>query len=292
MRVEEIVTDKIIKLLEQGCPPWHKPWTVRGIAPANAISQKPYNGINVLMLACSGYQSPYWLTYKQATESKGNVRKGEKGSMVIFAKPIVSKDDEDNSQPGEIKLERHRGAILRYYTVFNLEQTENCQLDLPAPPEIKEHQKIERCEQIYNEMPDRPELTNSAATRQFQAFYSKSGDYVNIPALNTFDSPEFYYSVLFHELTHSTGSVKRLHWPSLVDALRFGDTNYSKEELVAEMGAAMLAGLTGIEQLTIENSASYLQSWIKRMKSDPKLVISAAAQAQKAVDYILNRTHP
>jgi antirestriction protein ArdC len=112
---------------------------------------------------------------------------------------------------------------------------------------------------------------------------------VNVPDLSCFDQAEEYYSVIFHELTHSTGHVSRLNRETLTQMVRFGDTNYSKEELVAEMGSAFLAGLTGIDLMTIPNSAAYLASWIRRLRGEPKLVISAAAQAQKAVDFILNR---
>ena len=110
-----------------------------------------------------------------------------------------------------------------------------------------------------------------------------------MPRREAFDSPEFYYSVLFHELTHSTGAVNRLNRSTLNQALKFGDTNYSKEELVAEMGSSFLSGHTGIEQVTLNNSAAYLNSWIRTLKGDAKLVIVAAAAAQKATDYILNR---
>ncbi len=284
MRVEEIITERIVKLLEAGTPPWHKPWTVRGVAPTNAISKRPYSGINVLMLASQAYGSPYWLTFKQAKEAKGSVKKGEHGSIVVFAKR-----DSKEVEGEDGAIEERSYTVLRYYTIFNVEQTEGCNLNLPEPPKLQEHERIERCEQVYANYPGKPELRSDAAMRQFQAYYDRAADYVNVPAIGAFDNPEHYYSVLFHELTHSTGHGKRLNRETLTQALHFGSTNYSKEELVAEMGAAFLAGLTGIEQVTIENSAAYLNSWIGRLKGDPKLVISAAAQAQKAVDYILNR---
>jgi antirestriction protein ArdC len=284
MRVEEIITDRIVKLLEQGTPPWHKPWSSRGVLPQNAISRQDYHGINVLMLACAGYKSPYWLTFNQAKTAKGSVRKGEHGSMVVFAKRS-SKEVETDA--GEI--EERTFTVLRYYTVFNVEQTEGCRLNLPELTILTEHEKIDRCEAVYANMPNRPGLRSDSPSRQFQAYYSQTLDYVNLPARHCFHQPEEYYSTLYHELTHSTGHASRLNRETLTQAVKFGDTNYSKEELVAEMGAAFLAGLTGIDLLTIPNSAAYLNSWIRRLRGEPKLVISAAAQAQKAVDYILNR---
>jgi antirestriction protein ArdC len=133
IRVEEIITDRIIKLLEAGTAPWHKPWSVRGVAPTNAISKQEYHGINVLMLASAGYQSPYWLTFNQAKAAKGTVRKGEHGSIVVFAKR-ASKEIETDS--GE--TEKRSYSVLRYYSVFNLEQTEGCSLTLPEAPTLNQ----------------------------------------------------------------------------------------------------------------------------------------------------------
>ena len=187
--------------------------------------------------------------------------------------------------------------MLRYYTVFNAEQTEGCRL----PNDAKDgatfeptFDPIDACEAIYANMPNRPRLEHDATMavtrgQRFEAYYSSGIDTVVMPRREAFDSPEFYYSVLFHELTHSTGASHRLNRPTLNQAIKFGDTNYSKEEIVAEMGASFLAGHTGIEQVTLTNNAAYLAGWIKALKGDAKLVIVAAAAAQKATDYILNR---
>jgi antirestriction protein ArdC len=187
--------------------------------------------------------------------------------------------------------------MLRYYTVFNAEQTEGCRLPADAQdgaPLEPSFSPIEACEAIYANMPNRPRLEYGATTaitrgHRFEAYYTAGSDSVVMPRREAFDSPEFYYSVLFHELTHSTGASHRLNRPTMNQAVKFGDTNYSKEEIVAEMGASFLAGHTGIEQVTLNNSAAYLASWIRVLKGDAKLVIIAAAAAQKAADYILNR---
>jgi antirestriction protein ArdC len=285
MRVEEIITDKIVKLLEAGTAPWHKPWSTAGVSPSNAISRKAYRGINVLLLGCQPYSSPFWLTFKQAKDAGGSVKKGEKGSAIVFWKQLTKEQEQADGS-----VEERKFGMLRYYTVFNVEQTEACKLDLPAAVESSPVERIEHCERVYRDMAGKPELRHDAPQARFQAYYSPSLDYINLPAIERFDKAEFYYSVMFHELTHSTGHASRLDRATLTQMVRFGDTNYSKEELVAEMGAAMLAGITGIEQYTIENSAAYLNSWIGKMKGDPRLVIQAASQAQKAVDHILNRT--
>jgi antirestriction protein ArdC len=201
---------------------------------------------------------------------------------------------EIESPDGEIE-ERHF-PMLCYYTVFNAEQTEKCRLPSDADDSNPEptFDPIEACEAIHCNMPNPPRLEHGATmaiTRghRFEAYYSAGTDTVVMPRREAFDSPEFYYSVLFHELTHSTGATHRLNRSTLNQALKFGDTNYSREELTAEMGAALLAGHSGIEQVTLANNAAYLASWIGTLKGDPKLVIVAAASAQKAVDYILAR---
>lgn len=291
MKVEEIITEKIIKMLEQGTVPWHKPWKGSDgqtlFPPANAVSNRPYRGVNVFLLLVQGYQSRYWLTYKQAQQLGGNVKRGEKGTMIVFWKPTsYTKKNDDGS------TEEKDSLVLRYYTVFNTEQCENVKLpkgravvepvdgmdDKPA------FTPIEACAAVYLNMPDRPMLQH----RGGQAYYNKNGDYIVLPEQTAFDSPEEYYSTLFHEMTHSTGAKKRLDRKTLVDAVAFGDTNYSKEELVAEMGASFLAGHCGIDHKTLGNSAAYLAGWISKLKGEPKLVIGAASAAQKAVDFILN----
>lgn len=296
MKVDEIITERIVKLLEAGSVPWHKPWANRQTRadafPRNAITKRHYRGINVFILASQSYGSPYWLTYKEALAVGGHVKAGEHGTPIVFWKWL---DRAIEKSDGSID-EKHF-PMLRYYTVFNAEQTEGCKLPADAKdgtiPEPA-FNPIEACEAVYANMPKRPTLEHGATVaitrgRRLEAYYSTGADTVVMPRREAFDSPEFYYSVLFHELTHSTGAVHRLNRPTLNQALKFGDTNYSKEELVAEMGAAFLSGHTGIEQVTLANNTAYLASWIRVLKGDAKLVIVAAAAAQKAVDYILNR---
>jgi antirestriction protein ArdC len=295
MKVEEIITDRIVKLLEAGTVPWHKPWANGENAgngmPRNAVSKRHYRGINVFILASQAYSSPCWLTYKEAVRLGGHVRKGEYATPIIFWKWLAREVEKDDGT-----LTEKQFPFLRYYNVFNTEQTEGCRLpsDSVVEGEGKAFDQIAACEAVYANMPNRPELYHGATEsilrgRKLEAYYSPSADRVVMPRREAFDSPEFYYSVLFHELTHSTGSRSRLSRETLTQALHFGDTNYSREELVAEMGASFLSAHTGIEQVTLENSAAYLASWIRRLKGDPRLVIIAAASAQKAVDYILNR---
>lgn len=283
MSVYENITDRIIKQLEAGTAPWHKPWASRGDAgiPRNLRTLKPYRGINVWILMSAGYTSPYFVTFKQAQELGGNVQKGEKGLPVAFYK--FDEYAKENKDTGE--TEKHNSVIVRFYTVFNVSQCEHLQVTPVPPPDTHpDVPAIDLCEQVVAGWSGKPMIRHEGD----KASYHKILDYINMPARNAFDSAEEYYSTLFHELTHSTGHPNRLNRATLTDFERFGDGNYSREELVAEMGAAFLCGFNGIENRTINNSAAYLASWLKVLKEDNRMVLIAATQAQKAVDLILN----
>jgi antirestriction protein ArdC len=276
--VPEIITESILKQLEQGVAPWRKPWSTS--VPRNLISKKPYRGLNVFLLATQGYGSPYWVTFNQAKQLGAHVRQGEKSSLVSFWK--FNEYAKENRETGE--TENKTSVLLRYYRVFNIEQCDG--LKALHGDEQKPVNPIEECESIANRMPNAPRIEQHS-----HAFYRSSADIVGMPPRNCFESPEAYYSTLFHELTHSTGHKSRLNrFGDNSTDHQFGSESYSKEELIAEMGAAMLAGIAGISQATLGNSASYLQSWINRLKSDSRLIISAASHAQKAADYILGKT--
>lgn len=251
----------------------------------NYVSKKAYRGINVFLLLCAPFDCPYFVSYKQATEL--GVRKGEKGFPVVFwnwfAKrlngvPVIGSNGKPEMVP-----------FLRYYTVFNLEQCEGIEWEKPAQPIAPpQFTPIESAAQIVSGMPNAPMIRHSGN----RACYTPTFDIVNMPAQDSFPIAEEYYNTLFHELTHATGHTSRLARKGVMDsAAAFGSDTYSREELVAEMGAAFLSGHSGILHKTVNNSASYLQSWIKVLKSDSKLVVTAAAQAQKASDYILNVKH-
>jgi antirestriction protein ArdC len=273
--VYEIVTEQIIRQLEQGVAPWHKPW--RTEAPCNLVSGKPYRGINVFLLASQGYGSRYWLTFNQANKLGGHIRKGEKSSIVTF----WNIGDEKIVQDADGNTRKSKPFLLRYYRVFNVEQTDGIADKLGLGNAAPRVASIEQCEAIVKGMPNVPAMQQDA-----RAWYRPSTDTVGMPARGLFNSPEAYYSTLFHELTHSTGHASRVGREGIEQLNTFGSESYSKEELVAEMGAAMLCGLTGVAPQTLENSAAYLQSWLGVLKSDSRMVVSAASQAQKAADYI------
>ena len=273
--VYQIVTDQIIKQLQSGVAPWRKPW--RTEMPCNLVSGKEYRGINPFLLAPQGYGSRYWLTFNQANKLGGHIRKGEKSSIVTFWK--IGEEKIAKSADGTER--KSKPILLRFYRVFNIEQTEGIAEKLGLGNASPRVPSIDQCETIVSSMPNPPKREQSD-----RAWYRPSTDSVGMPSRNSFNSGEEYYSTLFHELTHSTGHAARIGREGIEQLNTFGSESYSKEELIAEMGAAMLCGVTGIAPTTISNSAAYLNSWIERLRGDSQLIISAASAAQKAADYI------
>jgi antirestriction protein ArdC len=271
--VFEIVTQTIIEKLEAGDCPWKRPWITT--APKNLVSQREYRGINTFLLSASGFPSPYWLTYAQASKLGGNVKKGEHGQIVVFWNVGREKLNPKN---GKIQ----KPFLLRYYRVFNLSQTEGIQAKLGInDADSTPKPCIEACDAIVCGMPNRPAIKASD-----RAWYRPSTDEVGIPDKTVFSSSEAFYATLFHELTHSTGHASRVGREGIEQLNSFGSESYSKEELIAEMGAAYLCGFSGISPVTVENSAAYLRSWISVLKGDSKLIVTAASAAQRAADYI------
>jgi antirestriction protein ArdC len=286
MNVYEIVTEKIINLLEQGVVPWRKPWTSTGM-PRNLVSKRPYRGINYFLLSASKYVSPFWLTFHQANELGGHVRKGEESTIVIFWKVEDSDEKAEDLDTKETEEKTHRRFLLRYYRVFNLEQCELPQAVLDRLPKIETHQHdpIEAVEKIIAGMPNPPEIVRVGS----KAFYSPATDRITLPPRELFISAEEEAATETHEIVHSSGSEKRLAREGLCEAAPFGSPVYSFEEMVAEMGAAYLCAEAGISNAVIRNQAAYVSGWLNRLRADRKLIVQAAAQAQKAADYVLNR---
>lgn len=280
-RVYEIVTEQMIKKLDEGIVPWHMPWKQDGSVPTNLISKKPYRGVNHMMLWGNTYASQYYVTFRQCKALGGSVRAGEHGHTVVFWKFFDAEgDDENNDEPrGET---RKRIPMLRYYTVFNVEQ---CEIDPSKIPsvQLEDFDPIERCENVVASMPNAPAIREGEA----RAYYRPSTDTINMPKKGLFEGAEHYYATLYHELTHSTGHPSRLNRDNGEAENRFGSNDYAKEELIAEMGAAYLCAECHIDAPTIDNSAAYIQSWIRRFRQKPRLLVSAAGKAQKAADYIL-----
>jgi antirestriction protein ArdC len=288
--VYEMVTDRIVEFIEKNEQlPWTKPWATVESEQQNFMSKKPYSGINALLTGISGFTSPYWLTLKQANELGGRVKKGAKSTPIIYWQPARTakkskkeKAEEDDENNQEYKLQH---GFHRPYSVFNAEQIEGIEFpDVELP--TYDFNPIEEAERVIEAMPNRPFIQ----TEGNGAFYSPFLDKVTVPSPQTFTCNEEFYSALFHELTHSTGH------PSRLDRFKadgcdhlFGSRTYSKEELVAEMGSAFILNSLRINtEHSDRNSAAYVKSWLKALKNDPKMVITAASKAGKAANYIMN----
>lgn len=278
------ITDKIVADLEQGERTWLKPWNAEHAAgritrPLRHNAQ-PYNGINVLMLWATavecGYAAPIWMTFRQAKELGAHVRKGEKGSLVVYANTITR--TETDAETGE--EEDRQIPFMKGYSVFNVEQIE----DLPAhfyavaEPQLDPVQRIEHAEEFF--------AATKADIRHGgnQAYYAIGADYVQMPPFEAFRDAESYYATLAHETTHWTRHPSRLERD--FGRKRFGDEGYAMEELVAELGSAFLAADLELTPEVREDHAAYIGSWLKVLKQDKRAIFSAAAHAQKAADHL------
>ncbi|HVM44974.1 MAG TPA: zincin-like metallopeptidase domain-containing protein [Candidatus Thermoplasmatota archaeon] len=277
------VTGRMIDALEGGVVPWRKPWTSMG-PHRNLVSGREYRGINVFLTALSamraGYAYPMWVTMRQANQLGGRVRAGERGTMVVFWEPRVDVRKNDTGEE-----EKVRRLVFKRYYVWNVEQVDGLVLpELPSAPGAESH---EGAEATWSAYADKPALHHGGGA----AFYAIGLDEIRLPPKASFEGTSAYYQVLFHEAIHSTGAKKRLNRSTLTQAGKFGDANYSQEELVAEMGGAMLLARTGLEP-AYENSAAYLRGWLKSLNDDKRLVVVAAQAAEKAARYVLGEREP
>lgn len=266
--IYELVTERILEKLEEGTIPWRKPWA-NGVA-MNWKTQTAYRGINQMLLDDGEYA-----TFKQITEAGGKVKKGAKSEIVVFWKWLEKENEEG-------KIEKI--PFLRYYRVFNIETMAEGIEPKRKKVEAKKHDPIEECQNIIKGYINKPSMYNISGAG---AWYRPNTDQLNVPPMQDFESVEEFYATTFHEMIHSTGSKDRLAREGVIGQISFGSEVYSKEELVAEIGAQMLCSLAQIDNVTLDNSVAYIQSWIKALKEDKTLLVKAGAQSQKAVDYIL-----
>ncbi len=275
------MTDRIIKELEYGTVPWHKPWCTVNGGCFNRISGRHYSLLNNLRLQHSGE----YATYEQWQSLGGRIRKGAKGEKILFWKEIEPDESKETDEVTE--TEQRRRFVLRYYTVFHISSVIGVE---PLPQDDMhehEHDRIQKAEELTWGYIGR-EGINLKEEPGNKAYYSPSEDRIQIPCLSQYEDVEEYYSTLMHEMIHSTGHEKRLNRPGLANA-SFGSEEYSKEELIAEIGAASILNGLGIEsENSFNNSISYIDGWIKKLKEDKYLIINAASAAEKAARYILN----
>lgn len=282
--IYQVVTDRILAQMEQGIIPWHKPWTTLGEGGAiNYVTRRPYSFLNQMLLGLSGE----WLTFKQAKSCGGNIKQGEKASVVVYYQMVEKKEINDK---GEEEIKSY--PVLKYYHVFHISQCEGIESKMQTEDADTTLQPQEKAENIifgYVSRKDAPKYINNQPSDQ--AYYQPSTDTVVVPMLSQYNNVNEYYSTNFHELIHSTGHKSRLDRLTTGKASAFGGEDYSREELVAEIGSAMLCNLAGIDcDKAFKNSVAYIQGWSKHLAHDPKAIVIASAKAEKAAKYILNET--
>lgn len=271
------VTDRITALLKNGVCPWKRDWTATAATPRN-WNGRPYRGINWLLLGSLAYDTPVFLTFKQALELGGAVRKGEKGHLVTFWK--FFKTNETDPETGKKKVI----PMLKHFTVFNVAQCDG--LPEIKAPAVRDIPPVEAAEAVIASMPQRPAIHQNG---NGQCYYRPATDSVHMTSKTAFRTPEGWYSTLFHELAHSTGHASRLNRKGVTEKAAFGSETYSREELVAELTAANLCAETGISAPILENQAAYVKGWLAALQDDPKALVWAAGKAARAADFILNR---
>lgn len=273
--IYEEITNRIIRQLENNEIPWMKPWSGITSGAYNRVSKKPYSLLNQMLLEHDGE----YATYKQWGELGGNVRKGEKSEIVVFWKILNVEEVKDG------KTEKKLIPLLKYINVFHVSQVDGVE-----PKTIKpiEHNPIEEAEKIKNDYADRENITIKELITD-KAFYSPSSDFIQVPCKEQYNDIMEFYSTLFHEMIHSTGHRDRLkRLDCSIKFASFGSEDYSKEELIAEIGSAFLMNHIGIETIkTFNNSAAYIQSWLQVLKNDNRFIVSASSKAEKAMKYIL-----
>jgi antirestriction protein ArdC len=278
------VTQKIIADLEQGVLPWQKPWQGGGtdhMTRPLRHTGEPYNGVNILLLwdeaASKGFANPTWMTFKQAEEYGGKVRKGEKGAFVVYANKLI-KTETDEQTGADVERQI---PFLRGYHVFNVEQIDGLpeKFSLPVTPPIQNNLgRLERVEHF---------IRNTGAEIRYggdSAHYSEKLDQIHLPTIESFKDSESYYATLAHEATHWTKHEKRLNRE--FGRVKWGDEGYAKEELVAEIGSAFLCADLGITPETRADHAAYIGYWLKILKNDRKFTFTAASHATRAVEYL------
>lgn len=278
------ITDQIASLLEQGIKPWTQPWNAAHAAgPVSRplrFNGESYSGINVLTLWASAmersFAAPIWMTFRQAKELGGHVRKGEKGAPVVYASTIV-KTDIDETSGDELE---HTIPFMKGYTVFNIEQIEGLPGHYYAPAETTRNpdERIARAEAFFAAL--EADIMHGGNA----AYYRPASDHIQMPAFEAFFTAQAYYATLAHESVHWTRHSSRLD--RSFEQQRFGDTGYAKEELVAELGAAFLCADLGLKLEDRQDHAAYIGHWLKVLRNDKRAIFAASAHAQRAVDYL------
>ena len=287
MNVYELVTNKVMEQMKQGIIPWHRPWTGVADGAINYVTRKPYSLLNQMLLGRDGE----WLTFKQIKERGGSIKKGASAGMVVFYTKFAYKKD-TRKNDGTIVVEEKEIPVLRYYNVFHITDCVGIESKMDTQPK-NETQPIERAEEIVNGYVTREQsLKFHNDTPSNRAYYSPATDAVVVPMISQYKDAEEYYSTTFHELTHSTMKKSRCDREADNKMAAFGSKDYSREELVAELGAAYLCTNAQLDnEKCFRNSVGYLQGWLRALANDSKMIVWAASKAEKAARYIMGETN-
>lgn len=287
--VYQMVADKIIEQMAKGIIPWQRPWTGVADGAVNYVTRKPYSLLNQMLLGKPGE----WLSHKQIEDLGGSIKKGAKGGIVTFYKQIAVTDkgvDEPDTTPDEIADENGRLIpLLRFYHVFHIDDCEGIETKIKGEVKPVEHEPVKEAEDVISGyLKAEPSLKFHNDKPSNRAYFSPTTDEVVVPMMSQYSDVEEYYSTTFHELTHSTLMPSRCDRKAeQAGPMSFGSPEYSREELVAEMGAAMLVNQCGMEgDKAFKNSVAYVQGWSSKLKDDPKAIVWAASRAEKAARYI------
>lgn len=283
------ITDRIIAELENGIIPWEKPWTGTPDGAISYATGKPYSVLNQLLLGREGE----YLTFKQIQEAGGKIKKGAHANMVVFWKFLQKTEDDGNGgivRDGNGLPVYKNIPFLRYYNVYHIDDVEGVEKKHTNDVEQRYIKPVDEAQKVLEGYWQREGITVEHVKNSDRAYYRRSDDLIHLPEMGQFRSAEAYYDTAFHESVHSTGHAKRLNRLTNGMSAAFGGEDYSKEELCAEIGACSIMHQLGLEtDKTFRNTASYIQSWLRALKNDKRMIVSAAGKAEKAVDLIFNR---
>ena len=291
--VYQMVTDRIVAQLEQGLIPWHKPWTGVGLedgGAVNYVSRKPYSMLNQMLLGREGE----YLTFKQIKERGGRIKKGAKAGVVVFFTTTTYTKREEVQEDGSTEtvnvVKEHLMPVLKYYNVFHIDDCEGIESKIKVEentgPKISPIESAEKVLNGYVEREKELQFRNNIPTDR--AYYSPTLDLISVPMLSQYEIAEEYYSTTFHEAVHSTMPESRCNRKSEQKLAAYRSEDYSREELVAEIGSAMLCNNVGIDcEKAFKNSVAYIQGWLRKLKDDNRMIVWAASRAEKAARYIL-----
>lgn len=283
--IYRIVTERVMEQLSKGVCPWHRPWTGLSDGAINYKTRKPYSLLNQILLGKAGE----WLTFNQIKECGGSIKKGAKAGMVVYYSTYTVTNEKKEDGDEKTVTSIREIPILRYYNVFHIDDTTGIESKIKEDIPTESPDTVAEVDDIISDYVQREGIKFHNDKPSNRAFYSLSSDSVTVPMISQYAEAGEYYSTVFHELTHSTIPARRCNREDDNKNHRFGSKDYSREELVAEIGSAMLCNVTNVStERAFDNSVSYINGWLRALENDTRMIVWAASRAEKAARYILN----